>query len=324
MKKILLVAAIMVAVLAFLALPKGQAGAAKGKPIPIRWMATFVAVTDANLMGLDNQVFVGGAGHVNINNGSETCVIDGSVGSFLELQLFDPGLIFENMGGFLHWGNPDPAAPDPTVPVDLYLSPPVDLAPYGFPNYVFPYKNLTMWPDCVADFLNDNVHPTADYYHIILRFSTCGCGSANLMDMPVTDPPTCVPVRMSLQLFSHIWDCPSNSPFSQSKFLNLMMKAHGYYTDRLGDLDVKIQRTTEKGLATWTAYVDTEFDNPDYQDNLPDPTSASWATNDNILGQYATCKSSQAGKKGKTTWTTTYHYPWAKAHLKFQIKFWTY
>jgi len=104
------------------------------------------------------------------------------------------------------------------------------------------------------------------------------------------------------------------------------MKAHGWNPPRLfGDLDVKIVKSTENGLPTWTAYVDTVFNNPSYEgiENLPDPNSYSFAESDNILGEYATFVPS-TNKKGKTTWTTTYHYPWAKAPLKFQIKFWQY
>jgi len=285
---------VLAAILAFLALPASQAGAKK----PIRWKATVAGV---NLIG--SVDFVGGVDHVNINNGPVTCA-DTSGGSYLELQAFTPSLQFKNMGGFLSWGNADLAT-------DY-----IDLAPYGFPNG-FPITT-TIWPGCVADFLNNNLHPTAEYPHIIWRFTTCGCGNSttDLMAMPVTVPPTSLPVRMSLLFFSHIWGCPPD----QNTLLNLNMNAHGYYTTRLADYDVKIERTS---TTVWTAYVDTVFDNPDYQNIPPDSTSANWpvASSDNILGQYATCASTKALKGNKTTWTTTYHYPWAKAPLKFQIKF---
>jgi hypothetical protein len=288
MKKILLVVAIMVAVLALLALPKGQAGPGKGKSI--KWKAAFIDDGTANLTGVAG--FVGGVDHVNINNGLGTC--EGVPYSFLELQVFTPSLIFKNMGGFLDWGNPDPAD---SVPF-----------PYGFPY------TTGSWPYCVANFLNDNVHPTAEYPHIILRFSTCGCDSTtDLMKMEVGK---IIRVHMSLLFFSHIWGCPPNS----QTFLNLNMNAHGYYKG--GTPDIYIYRSS---LTEWIASVDTMFDNSDYQNITFDSTSANWpvTTSDNILGQYATCDPGPV-RKGKTTWTTTYHYPWAKAPLKFQIKFWQY
>jgi len=284
-----MVAAILVAVLAFLALPSSQAGAAK----PIRWKAT---VTGANLWG--SGEFVGGVDHVNINNGLGTneysCGPTGNSYSYLELQVFTPSLQFIDMSGFSGDGN---------LP-----------SSYGFPNTTAP------WPFCIADFLNNNLHPTADYPHIILRFTTCGCGNSITDLMTMTDGQI-IPVRMSLLFFSHIWDCPPSSPFTKKTFLNLNMNAHGYIKD--GDTlpDIYIQRVGN----TWTAYVDTVFDNPAYQILPPDSTSANWPVmiSDNILGQYATC-SSQVGKKGRTTWTTTYHYPCAKAPLNFKIAFTKY
>ncbi|OGD27523.1 MAG: hypothetical protein A2028_02565 [Candidatus Aminicenantes bacterium RBG_19FT_COMBO_59_29] len=298
--------AVLAVALAFLALPNSQAGAKK----PIRWKAAFVNFADTNLTG--SGEFVGGVDHVNINNGFGTndtpCNLAGDSGrySYIELQVFNPSLQFFNMGGFLSSGNDD-----------LCL----DGRCYGFP-----YTETT-WPFCVADFLNNNnPHPTAEYPLIILRFTTCGCGNfaTDLMAMKDGD---ILPVHMLLQFFSHTWGCPPNSPFTQKTFLNLMMNAHGWNPLRLGgDFDVKIQRTTENGLLTWTAYVDTVFDNQEYQSLDFDSTSANFpaTTSDNILGQYATCDSTKALKGNKTIWTTTYHYPWAKAPLKFQIKFWKY
>jgi len=281
---------VLAAVLAFLALPKSQAGGAK----PIRWKAT---VTGANLWGYGE--FVGGVDHVNINNGLGTndtaCGPTGNSYSFLELQVFDPSLQFY-MGGFLSSGNPNPA-------------------PYGFPN------TTTAWPYCVADFLNNYLHPTADYPHIILRFTTCGCGNSKT-DLMAMGEGEILPVHMMLQIFSHIWDCPPNSPFTQKTFLNLNMNAHGYIKDGAISPDIYIQRLGN----VWTAYVDTVFDNSAYQTLPPDSTSANFPVtiSDNILGQYATCDSIKAPKGNKTTWTTTYHYPWAKAPLKFQIQFTKY
>jgi len=283
---------VLVAALAFLALPNSQAGGAK----PIRWKAT---VTGANLMGTGE--FVGGVDHVNINNGLGTneysCGPTGNSYSYIELQVFVPSLQFY-MDANTVSGLPD----------DL------NNALYGFPN------TTAAWPYCVADFLNNNnPHPTADYPHIILRFTTCGCGNLKT-DLMAMNNGEILPVRMSLLFFSHIWGCPPSSPFTQKTFLNLNMNAHGYV--KTGVLpDIYIQRVGN----VWTAYVDTAFDNPAYQNLPPDSTSANWPVmiSDNILGQYATC-SSQAGKKGKTTWTTTYHYPCAKAPLNFQIAFTKY
>jgi len=276
---------VLAAALAFLALPNSQAGAAR----PVRWKATFINDVTANLMW--TAVFVGGQDQVNINNG--VGIHDGKNFSYLELQVFNPSLQF-NMGGFSSWGNPAPA-------------------PYGFPY------TSTAWPYCIADFLNNYLQPTADYPHIHLRFTTCGYPFADLMAM---GEGQILPVHMNLMIFSHIWGCPANSSYTQETFLNLYMGAHGCVTPRVtGPFDVYLKRVGNE----WTAYVDTIFDNPDYQKLTPEYTSADFpmTISDNILGQYATC-SSQVGKKGKTTWTTTYHYPWAKAPLKFQIKFWKY
>lgn len=292
MKKMLLVAAMLVAVLAFLAIPKSQAGAAK----PIRWKAT---VTGTNLNGIGE--FVGGVNQVNINNGVGTnstpppCNTAGTGSySYLELQVFTPSLTFSmDANGF--WGSPD-----------------------DHPSYGFPYIG-TAWPYCIADFLNSNkLHPTADYPHIILRFTTCGCGNSitDLMTMPEGVP---LPVHMELLFFSHIWGCPPNSPFTQETFLNLQMMAHGYLTG--GKYDIYIQRLGN----VWTAYVDTVFNNGQYPPPPDNYTSASWPLpiSDGIIGQYATCGST-TNNKGKTIWTTTYHYPWAKAPLQFQIAFTKY
>jgi hypothetical protein len=280
------------AILAFLALPESQAGGGK----PIRWKAT---VLGDSFWGLVD--FVGGQDQVNINNGVGTnptpCNTAGTGSySYLELQVFNPSLKI-NIGGFSDSGNPAPA-------------------PYGLPNTTAP------WPLCIADFLNAYPQPTADYPHIILKFTTCGCGNSitDLMTMPEGVP---LPVHMELLFFSHIWDCPANSPFTQETFLNLQMMAHGHPTPRLGgNYDIYIQRVGN----VWTAYVDTVFDNGNYPTPPAEYTSADWPLPfyDGILGQYATCSSSTSGKKGKTTWTTTYHYPWAKAPLQFQIAFTKY
>jgi len=289
---------VLVAVLAFLALPKGQAGGAK----PIRWKATVAGV---NLIG--SGEFVGGVDHVNINNGLGTndtpCSITGTSGaySYLELQVFDPSLQV-SMGATTFSGPYD----------DL------NHGLCGFPN------TTADWPYCVADFLNNNLHPTADYPHIILRFTTCGCGNSTTDLMAMDRNGGILPVHMSLLFFSHIWGCPPSSPFTQQTYLNLNMSAHGYKKDVASLPDIYIQRVGD----VWTAYVDTAFDNPAYP-NLPTgytSNSAVWpiCAHDNILGQYATCVSSLAGKKGQTTWTTTYHYPWAKAPLQFQIAFTKY
>jgi hypothetical protein len=289
---------VLVAVLAFLALPKGQAGGAK----PIRWKAT---VTGANLMGPGE--FVGGVDHVNINNGLGTnatpppCNTGGTGAySYLELQVFDPSLYF-NMSGFLNSGGVLPSS-------------------FGFPNIT------TAWPNCVADFLNAYPQPTADYPHIILRFTTCGCGNSTTDLMAMHDGDI-LPVHMLLQVFSHIWGCPPSSPFTQKTFLNLNMNAHGYKAPIPADINGSTYDVYIKKVGNvWTAYVNTVFDNPLYRDLPPDSTSADFPVtiSDNILGQYATCVSSLAGKKGQTTWTTTYHYPWAKAPLQFQIAFTKY
>jgi hypothetical protein len=289
---------VLAVIVAFLALPDSQA--AKGKPV--RWKATVAGV---NLIG--SVDFVGGVDHVNINNGPVTCA-DTSGGSYLELQAFTPSLQFKNMGGFLSWGNADLAT-------DY-----IDLAPYGFPNG-FPITT-TIWPGCVADFLNNNLHPTAEYPHIIWRFTTCGCGNP-ITDLMAMGEGEILPVHMKLLFFSHIWGCPANSPFTQETFLNLHMNAHGYLKADATLPDVYIKRVGN----VWTAYVDTVFDNPNpvYHTSLDNYTSADWPVTigDNILGQYATC-SSITNKKGKTTWTTTYHYPWAKAPLNFQVAFTKY
>jgi|GEM_PF-1642032 len=282
---------VVVAVLAFLALPDGQA--AKGKPV--RWKAT-VGGLNTNLYG--SGEFVGGVDNVNINNGlgtnSYSCGPTGNSYSYLELQVFSPSLQFINMSGFSS----------------------LDAVPskYGFPNTTLP------WPLCIGDFLNLNLHPTADYPHVIVRFTTCGCGNTITDLMNMTDGQI-IPVRMSVLFFSHIWGCPPSSPSTQISYLNLLMNAHGYYKGGAALPDIYIQRTGD----TWTAYVDTAFDNSAYQQDISAYTSADWPVmlSDNILGQYATC-SSTTNKKGKTTWTTAYHYPSAKAPLQFQVAFTKY
>jgi len=285
---------VLVAALAFLALPNSQAGGAKS----IRWKAT---VTGVNLMGTGE--FVGGVDHVNINNGLGTneysCGPTGNSYSYIELQVFVPSLQFY-------------------MDANTVSGPPDDLnnALCGFPN------TTVAWPYCVADFLNNNnPHPTADYPHIILRFTTCGCGNVATDLMAMKDGDF-LPVRMSLLFFSHIWGCPPSSPSTQKTFLNLNMNAHGWYNQGPSfNPDIYIKRVGN----VWTAYVDTVFDNPAYQILPPDSTSANWPVmiSDNILGQYATCDPGPV-RKGKTTWTTTYHYPCAKAPLNFKIAFTKY
>jgi len=286
---------VLAAVLAFLALPKSQAGAGK----PIRWKATFEPVINANLIG--SGEFVGGVNHVNINNGSGSndtpCSATGTSGSYsyLELQVFTPSLQFINMSGF---------SGDSGLP-----------SSYGFPN------TKADWPHCVEDFLNNNLHPTEEYAHIILRFTTCGCGNTKTDLMAMTDGEI-LPVHMMFLFFTHNWYTlpKSSTPYP---YLNLMMNAHGYLKTDATHPDIYIKKEGN----VWTAYVDTEFGNSFYPpENLVGYNSNDWPTtkSDGILGQYATYGSSQVGGKGKTTWTTTYHYPWAKAPLKFQIAFTKY
>ena len=296
---------VLAVALAFLALPNSQA--AKGKPI--KWKAT---VTGDNLWA--SGEFFGGQDQVNINYGVGTndtnCDTDRPSGgtsgaySYLELQVFKPVLGFLGMNSFSSWGNPDPDSNS------------INLAPYGFPNPSGFPNNLTIWPGCIQEFLINNLHPTADYPHITLRFTTCGCGNdinSNLMNMGVG---TTLPVHLVLQFFSHNWDCPASSPFGQKTFLNLLMSAHGYVVG--SDCDVKIVRTS---ATEWTAYVDTDFGN-----SLYPPPDASYisatlpgAKSDGIIGQYATCQTTGKGKNAVST--LKYYYPWAKTHLQFQIAF---
>jgi len=296
MKKILMTAAILAAFLAFLALPSSQASAAK----PIRWKATIVPIDGANLIGPTTD-FVGGVDNVNINYGldtdSESCGPTGNSLSYLLLQVFNPSsqsLQIINMSGFSGYATLPPS--------------------YGFPN-----TTTNIWPDCVADFLSSGPHPTADYPVVSLRFSTCGCGNTTTDFMKMGVGAT-IPVHFELLFFSHIWSCPA--PSAQKTFLNLQMNAHGY-VKTVGSLpDIYITRISQ---TEWTAYVDTKFDNGAFQKTETDLDSASadWPVrdSDNILGQYATCDWIKAPKGNKRIWTTTYHYPCAKAPFKFQIVF---
>jgi hypothetical protein len=272
-------------ILAFLALPESQAGAGK----PIRWKAT---VTGANLNGL--REFVGGHDQVNINNGLGTndtpCSATGTSGSYsyLELQLFTPSLRFYLDPNTISGSSDN-----------------LNSGLCGFP------KTTGDWPDCVANFLNYYDQPTTEYPHIILRFTTCGCGNTKTDLMAMADGDI-LPVHMLLQFFSHTWGCPANNTY-----LNLMMNAHGYIKDGASLPDIYIKREGN----VWTAYVDTVFDNSAYKDLAFDSTSANFpsTTIDNILGQYATCPPPSG--KGKKPVAATYHYPWAEAHLQFQIAF---
>ena len=279
---------VLAAVVAFLALPDSQA--ANGRPI--RWKATVSGDMSAS------GEFVGGVDHVNINNGvgtnPESCGPAGNSYSYLELQLFTPSLQV-NMNGF---------SGDYVLP-----------SPYGFPKTI-----AKTWPDCAEEFLNSNFHPTPEYPHVILRFTTCGCG--NNKDLMAMTEGEILPVHMMLLFFAHNWytlPTSASTPVPYT-FLNLNMNAHGYV--KTGVLpDVYIQRVGN----VWTVHVDTLFDNSLYQDTLQDYNSYDWPVkiSDNILGQYATYVPS-TNKKGKTTWTTTYHYPRAKAPLQFQIAFTKY
>jgi hypothetical protein len=291
---------VLAVIVAFLALPDSQA--AKGKPI--RWKAT---VSGENLIGINE--FVGGQDFVNINNGvgsnNTPCNTAGTGSySYLELQVFTPSLQF-NMDDFLTSGNPAPS-------------------PYGLPN------TTGTWPDCVADFLNAYPQPTADYPHIILRFTTCGCGNP-ITDLMAMGEGEILPVHMMLLFFTHNWYTLPNSSSTppQYTFLNLNMNAHGYegaipFDNNGSTYDVYIKRVGN----VWTAYVDTVFNNPsyNYENNLLDYNSNDWPVtiSDNILGQYATYKQVLAANGKKKIWETTYHYPWAKAPLKFQIAFTKY
>ncbi|MCX6564274.1 MAG: hypothetical protein NTU60_11850 [Candidatus Aminicenantes bacterium] len=281
---------VLAVIVAFLALPNSQA--AKGKPI--KWKATVSGDMWAS------GEFVGGVDHVNINNGvgtnPESCGPAGNSYSYLELQLFTPSLQV-NMNGF---------SGDYDLP-----------SPYGFPKTI-----AKTWPDCVAEFLNSNFHPTPEYPHVILRFTTCGCGNV-ATDLMAMQDGAILPVHMMLLFFTHNWytlPTSASTPVPYT-FLNLNMNAHGY-VKTVGSLpDIYIQRVGN----VWTVHVDTLFDNLLYQDTLQDYNSYDWPVkiSDNILGQYATYVPS-TNKKGKTTWTTTYHYPRAKAPLQFQIAFTKY
>jgi len=279
MKKILMVAAILVANLAFLALAASQVETVR----PIRWKATVIG---ANLMGLGD--FVGGVDNVNINNGVSTDLATGNLYGYIELRVFNPSFRFF-MDANAFSGSPD------------------DHPSFGFP------RTTTPWPFCIADFLNTYDQPTEEYPYIVLRFTTCGCGNTITDFMNMTEGQA-IPVRMSIRFFSHIWGCPTSS----STFLNLNMNAHGWYKQGTGSYpDIYIQRVGN----VWTASVNTVFDNPAYQNPLPDSASADWPVTlrDSIIGQYATCESVPVRKR--TTYITTYHYPWAKAPLNFLVTF---
>jgi len=281
MKKILMTAAILAVFLAFTALPDSQAAAGK----PTRWKAT---VTGVNLMGLAD--FVGGQDNVNINSGTATDVDTGSLYGYIELRVYNPSFTL-----FL-----DPAA----------LSGSADDHPsYGFPHTTAP------WPYNIADFLNKFPQPTEEYPHIVLRFTTCGCGNT-LTDFTAMTEGQIIPVRIGISFFSHTWGCPPGA----NTFLNLIINAHGWHKQGAGSPpDIYIQRVGN----VWTASVNTLFDNPAYKDNpLPDSASADWpvAVRDSIIGQYATCEPGPV-RRGKATYITTYHYPWAKVPLNFQVIF---
>lgn len=267
---------------AFLALPDSLAGAGK----PIRWKAT---VTGANLEGLAD--FIGGVDNVNINNGVLTDPNTGRLYGYIELRVFNPSFRFS------------------MVP-STFSGPPIDHPSFGLPN------TTASWPFCIADFLNNDEQPTEEYPYILLRFTTCVDGNTITDFMKMTEGQM-IPVRMSVGFHSHVWGCPASS----NTFLNLEINAHGYLiggTTTNPIYDVYIQKVDN----VWTVYVNTVFDNWAYQDELPDSTSANWPVTlrDSIIGQYATCEP-VSGRKGKTTYITTYHYPWAKAPLNFKIVF---
>jgi len=283
MKRVFWVAALMVTVLAFLALPDGQAGGGK----PARWKA---AVTGANLVGLVD--FVGGQDNININSGTATDAATGDLYGFIELRVLNPSLRFYV----------DPLA---------FSGSPDDHQSFGFPGTAAP------WPLNVAAFLNALDHPTDEYAQVLVRFTTCGCGNTITDFSKMTDGQI-IPVRMSIWFLSHLWSCPPGS----NTFLNLDINAHGWFKQGAGSPpDVYIRRVGN----VWTASVDTLFDNPAYQNPLPDSASANWPVTlrDSMIGQYATCEPAPV-RKGKPTYVTTYHYPWAKAPLQFQVAFMKY
>lgn len=254
---------------------------------PIRWKAT---VTGVNLIGLAD--FTGGVDNVNINSGVATDQASGDLYGYIELRVFDPSFRF-----FM-----DPSA---------FSGSPDDHPLYGLPHTSAP------WPLCIADFLNTYDQPTEEYPYILLRFTTCGCGNTITDFMKMTDGQM-IPVRMSVGFYSHAWGCPASS----NTFLNLDINAHGWYKQGTGsDPDIYIQKVGN----VWTASVNTVFDNPAYQEPLPDSALANWPVTlrDSIIGQYATCDPGPV-RKGKTRYITTYHYPWAKAPLNFQITFTKY
>ena len=162
----------------------------------------------------------------------------------------------------------------------------------------------------IANFLNAFDHPTDEYTYVLVRFTTCGCGNTITDFAKMTDGQI-IPVRMSVLFFSHLWGCPPGA----NTFLNLDINAHGWNKQGAGSPpDVYIRRAG----SVWTASVDTVFDNPAYQNPLPDSASADWPVTlrDSMIGQYATCDPGPA-RKGKPTYVTTYHYPWAKAPFEF-------
>jgi len=288
---------VLAVVVAFLALPNSEA--AKGKPI--RWKAAILPVVDGNLSG-QTADFIGGENGVDITNGTRLCADGINSYSFLQMRVYDPSSLnfYMDKTSFIT-SNYDHA---PDAP-----------APCGF-NTVD-----CSWPNCVAEFLNGRDQPTPEYGWVCVRFTTYRCDNYNLMTMKVSDPP--VPVHMSIEFWSHAFDCPKNSPWASNPLHNLIMNAHGYTKINTSLPDIYIQKISDKDLVNkdvWTASVNTIFDNSDlnkYGESYKDfvPTSSEWAYSDNILGQFATCSG-----KGKNT-VMKYWYPWAKAPLKFQINF---
>ncbi len=288
---------VLAAVLAFLALPNSQAGAGK----PIRWKATFD--NSGNLRGFpqNGTAFVGGVDGVDITNGTGTCDSGINSYSFLQMRVYDPSYLNFSMD----------AVVDPTWSWGNY-----DSASCGFPNT----EPGLAWPYCVADFLNGRGHPSPDYGWVLVRFTTFGgCADSNIHTLIGMDVGEIFPVHMSIEIWSHPFDCPPNSTWAKNPLHNLIMNAHGY-----GTLlpDIYIERLPDvSGNRVWIASVNTIFNNENYKTS---PTSDmwGWGKSDGIFGQYAICPPSSG--KGKKPVAAEYQYPWAKAPLKFQITFTKY
>lgn len=161
------------------------------------------------------------------------------------------------------------------------------------------------------DFLN-GVHPQAGYSQVSFIFS--GPCSQNLDEADFTKmivgETRKIHMRMRIVGQDIYGDCGQCNPVTNH---SIKADAFGYAAGTTYPYDVGVMRVSED---SWTVFVDTDFDNPDY---IPDPVVFDYNA-DRIYQEYCVC--TPVTVKNRTTMRKDVVRPyWTQTHMNFELTF---